>query len=294
MEEAETTLFKFKGYYFKSELIDVNFVENLDDFEIRDDDVFIITYPKSGTIWTQQLLSLIYFEEHRKRTANVDTIDYVPFLEYKFRLQIHFNKRPSPRLFCSHIPYYLAPRGLKKKKAKLIYVYRNPKDVLCSYFHFSNMLGSFKSTANIEEFMKDFLEGKVVGSLWFDHIKGWYEHKSHFNIQFIMYEDMKKDLRSSILRVCKFLGKKLNEEEVDAVMRQATFENMKSDPLANYTTILRTSAEHLKNYEIFLRKGTIGDWKNHMTVEQNERFDKIFQREMKDFPLKFIWDINEE
>lgn len=43
---------------------------------------------------------------------------------------------------------------------QLIYVYRNPKDVLCSYFHFSNMLGSFKSTANIEEFMKDFLEGK--------------------------------------------------------------------------------------------------------------------------------------
>lgn len=59
------------------------------------------------------------------------------------------------------------------------------------------------------------------------------------------------------MTVCKFLGKKLNEEEVDAVMRQATFENMKSDPLANYTTILKTSAEHLKNYEFFLRKGEV-------------------------------------
>ncbi|KAK2508003.1 hypothetical protein MC885_009938 [Smutsia gigantea] len=293
MDKAEKYLFKFKGYYFIPDIIDVNFIENLDDFEIRDDDVFIITYPKSGTIWAQQLLSLIYFEEHRKRTANVDTVDRVPFLEYNIR-QVHFNKRPSPHLFCSHIPFYLAPRGLQKKKAKIIYLYRNPKDVLCSYFHFSNMLRNFKSTANIEEFMELFLEGKVAGSLWFDHIKGWYEHKSHFNIQFIMYEDMKKDLRSSTLRVCKFLGKELSEEELDAVMRQATFENMKSDPLANYTNVLKTSAEYLTDYGFFLRKGTIGDWKNHMTVAQNERFDKIFQREMKDFPLKFIWDINEE
>ncbi|XP_036749461.2 amine sulfotransferase-like [Manis pentadactyla] len=293
MEDTEKFLFTFKGFSFACYGIDVGFLENLDDFEIRDDDVFIITYPKSGTMWSQQLLSLIYFEEHHKRSANVETIDRVPFLENNSPRR-NFDKIPSPRLFCSHIPYYLAPRGLKNRKAKIIYVYRNPKDVMCSFFHFSNMMRILKPSTNMEEFMKLFLEGKVTGSLWYDHIKGWYEHKCHFNIQFIMYEDMIKDLRSSILKVCKFLGKELNKEDMDAVMSQAMFENMKSDQRANYENVLKRRPEIRRTDGHFLCKGTIGDWKNHMTIAQNERFDKIFQREMKDLPLKFIWDINEE
>ncbi|XP_043448115.1 amine sulfotransferase-like [Prionailurus bengalensis] len=291
MEDADSFLFKFKGYHFGREELDIGFIENLDDFVIRESDVFIITYPKSGTSWFQQLLSLIYFEEHRKGIGNLETVDRVPFFEYNFR-KMDFVERPSPRLFATHLPYYLVPRGLKNKKAKIIYIYRNPKDVMCSYFHFSKNV-TLQVTSSFEEFMEQFLEGKVLGSLWFDHIKGWYEHKSLFNIQFLMYEEVKKDLKGSLSKVCKFLGKELSEEEMDSIVRQATFQNMKYDPRANYKNIIKTRYG-LEAKGHFLRKGTIGDWKNHMTVEQNERFDKIFQRKMKDFPLKFIWDMNEE
>ncbi|KAK2498314.1 hypothetical protein MC885_003103 [Smutsia gigantea] len=221
--KTEKFLFKFKGYNFIHSEIDVDFLENLDDFEMRDDDVLIITYPKS---------------EYHKRMANVETVDQLPFLEYNVAGR-HFDKRPSPRLFCSHLPYYLAPRGLKNKKAKVIYVYRNPKDVLCSSFHFSNMMRAREPSSNMDEIIEHFLEGKVYGSLWFDNIKGWYEQKSHFNIQFIMYEDMIKDLRSAILKVCKFLGKEMSEEDMDVAVRQATLEIMKSDPLANFENALK-------------------------------------------------------
>ncbi|XP_059033743.1 amine sulfotransferase-like [Mustela lutreola] len=291
MEDMEKFLFRFKGYYFNHSSLDISFIENLDNFEIRENDVFIITYPKSGTIWFQQLLSLIYSEEHRKGTGKLETKDRVPFFEYKTP-EMDFEERPSPRLFSTHLPYYLVPSGLKNKKAKIIYVYRNPKDVMCSYFHFAkNVMLQF--TGTFEEFMKQFLEGRVVGSLWFDHIKGWYEHRSLFNIQFMTYEEMKKDPRCSVLKICKILGKVLSAEDIDAVVRQATFENMKDDPLANYDNIKAIAfGPNAKGH--FLRKGTIGDWKNHLTVEQNERFDQIFQREMKDFSLEFIWDMNED
>ncbi|XP_075859148.1 amine sulfotransferase-like [Microcebus murinus] len=292
MEDLERDLLTFEGFYFHRKACDTGVLENLDDFELRDDDVFVVTYPKSGTIWAQQILSLIYFEEHRKRTENLESHHRVPFLEYCSR-DIDFASRPSPRLFVTHLPYYLVPRGLKDKKAKIIYIYRNPKDVMCSYFHFLNTYPVYKAADTIDAFMKQFLEGKVVGNLWFDHIRGWYEHRNYFNIQFMMYEEMKKDLRSSVFKLCKFLGEDLSEETMDTVVRQATFENMKNDPLANNENALYWNFGPKLREGHFLRKGTIGDWKNQMTVEQNERFDKIFQKQMKDIPLQFIWDVNE-
>ncbi|XP_008850408.1 amine sulfotransferase-like [Nannospalax galili] len=292
MDNTDTYLFNYKGYNFEKPLVKIGDLENMEDFEIRDDDVFIITYPKSGTIWTQQILSLIYFEGHRNSTENIQTLDRAPFFEYNIH-NVNFDKMLSPRVLTSHLPYYLVPKGLKNKKAKILYIYRNPKDILTSYFHFSKWLVTLEATHTIEHFMEKFLDGKVVGSRWFDHIRGWYEHRHNFNILFMRYEDLKKDLRSSVLKICSFLEKKLSEEDVDTVVRQATFQNMRSDPRANYDDIIKNEIG-TRNEGKFLRKGTIGDWKHHLTVVQNERFDSIFQKNMKNFPLKFIWDMNEE
>ncbi|KAF5919981.1 hypothetical protein HPG69_014347, partial [Diceros bicornis minor] len=236
MDNTDTYLFNFKGFYFVRSLVNVDLLKNIDDFEIRDDDVFIITYPKSehkmiGVVGAMlygvanaaqryngvRILSLIYFEGHRNRTEIVDTSDRVPFLEYNIG-KVDNYRRPSPRLFASHLPYYLAPKGLKNKKAKVChrnslwtfsqtkilssnivlqhnsstFLQINPKDVLISYFHFSNLMALLEATDNLEHFMKRFLDGKVYGNLWFDHIRAWYEHRSELNILFMMYEEMKK------------------------------------------------------------------------------------------------------
>ncbi|XP_045150222.1 amine sulfotransferase-like [Echinops telfairi] len=105
---------------------------------------------------------------------------------------------------------------------------------------------------------------------------------------------MKKDLRSCVLKICSFLEKELSDETVDDVVRKATFQNMKSDPQANYNKIIKEEVGVRTDDVCFLRKGTVGDWKHHLTVEQSEMFDRIFQRKMKDIPLKFTWDVKEE
>ncbi|XP_004422444.1 PREDICTED: amine sulfotransferase-like [Ceratotherium simum simum] len=247
MDNTDTYLFNFKGFYFVRSLVNVDLLKNIDDFEIRDDDVFIITYPKSEHKMIGVVGAMLYGVANAAQRYN-----------------------------------------------GIIYIYRNPKDVLISYFHFSNLMALLEATGNLEHFMKRFLDGKVCANLWFDHIRAWYEHRSELNILFMMYEEMKKDLRSSVLKISSFLEKELSDEDVEAIVKQATFQNMKFDPQANYQHLLKHEWGTRTNEGDFLRKGTVGDWKHHLTVEQNERFDRIFQKKMKDFPLKFIWDINEE
>ncbi|KAH1173716.1 amine sulfotransferase-like [Mauremys mutica] len=290
MEPSEF-LFKHKGFYFVPDIVTREYIDSLEDFEIRDSDVFVVTYPKSGTVWTQNILSLIYHEGHRDGTENMEIIDRVPWLEYNIR-NMDYVRRPSPRLFASHLPYYLVPRDLKNRRAKVIYVARNPKDVTVSYFHFSSLSVLLETTPDFNVFLERFLAGKVVAGSWLDHITGWSTHRDDFNILFLTYEEMKKDLRGAVLKICKFLGKQLNEKELETVVEKATFDQMKTDPRANYEFMKGNLLERGKGH--FLRKGTVGDWKNIMTVAQSERFDNVFKEKMKDLSSTFNWDTNDD
>lgn len=60
-----------------------------------------------------------------------------------------------------------------------------------------------------------------------------------------------------MLKICSFLEKELSEEDVDAVVRQATFQKMKADPRANYEHIIKDELGTRNNTGAFLRKGDI-------------------------------------
>uniref|UniRef100_A0A8C9F345 Sulfotransferase n=1 Tax=Pavo cristatus TaxID=9049 RepID=A0A8C9F345_PAVCR len=208
----------------------------------------------SGTVWTLNILSLILHEDYRNGTEHTEIMDRIPWVEYNIKKK-DFASLPLPRVFATHLPYYLTPRDLRNKKGRV-----------------SELISTIYA--------------------WFDHISGWYNHANDFNILFLTYEEMKKDLRSAVLKICNFIGKKLSEKEIESVVRQATFENMQKDPRANYENMPEDIA--MKGKGRFLRKGTVGDWKNTMTVAQSERFDEVLKEKIQTLPIKFTWDIDSE
>ncbi|XP_051999288.1 amine sulfotransferase-like [Xyrauchen texanus] len=289
-ETPDYKLVPHRGFNLISGIHSPEEVDKIQNWEIRDSDIFVITYPKSGTIWLQQILSLIEVKGDVTATNDQLTSERIPWIEL-IGSHKRFDSAPSPRIRVSHLQYKFMPLGLKNKKGKVIYVARNPKDVLVSYFHFHKYATMLETPKDFESFFENFLEGNVYGNCWFEHIKTWFSHKEEMNFLYITYEEMIKDLQSVVERISSFLGKSLTPQQVNDVVQHSTFKNMKNNPQANYKLVPCNLLNHQQGS--FLRKGTIGDWKNYFTVAQNERLDKVYQQNMQDFPFSFIWDTSD-
>uniref|UniRef100_A0A8C0FDA5 Sulfotransferase n=1 Tax=Bubo bubo TaxID=30461 RepID=A0A8C0FDA5_BUBBB len=197
------------------------------------------------------------------------TMERIPWLEYRTENR-DYAALPLPRVFATHLPYYLLPRDLRNKRGRIIYVTRNPKDVMVSYYHFSKYISTLEEIPDFNLFMERFLAGKVLASSWLDHVAGWYSHAEDFNILFVTYEEMKKH------REPHLAGQQQgNAEEVrNCFPRLALCSGLWRDA---------RSASHFPLLP--LSSGIVGDWKNIMTVAQNERFDKVLTEKMKTLDL---------
>ncbi|XP_069623592.1 sulfotransferase 2B1-like isoform X1 [Ranitomeya imitator] len=283
--------FEYKGVLYPNQSMSkevLEFVEN--EFQVRDDDVYNITYPKSGTTWMVEILSLIQKNGDPTWSNTVLNWERVPWIEefdYAEKLQ---QSEEHPRLITSHLHRNMFMKSFNGSKAKIIYTIRDPKDVAVSLYYFSTMSTYFKDPKNMDNLIREFLTENIPYGSWFNHVKGWMGLLGKDNFMFQTYEDLKKDLRGSVIKICRFLGKELDDEAVDSVVKHASFKNMKQNNMANYSLAPLDWMDLEKGP--FMRKGIVGDWKNHFTVAQNEYFDKIYKAEMKDFSVKFPWDTN--
>uniref|UniRef100_A0A8D0BZ60 Sulfotransferase n=1 Tax=Salvator merianae TaxID=96440 RepID=A0A8D0BZ60_SALMN len=235
----------------------------------------------------QEILGLIRKNGDPTWVRSVPVQDRSPWIEPDQCFEIAM-KCPPPRFMASHLPIQLFPKSFLQSKAKVIYTMRNPKDVVISHYYHAKCLRGSKQPETLEEHMKEFLTGNVPYGSWFDHIKGWMEMKNRPNVFFITYEELQKNLRGGVEKICHFLGKELTSEQIDSVVENASFEKMKDNKMSNFSMMPDTIMDKTKGK--LLRKGISGDWKNHFTVAQNEYFDRVYQENMQDVNITLSWE----
>ncbi|XP_074076324.1 sulfotransferase 2A1-like [Macrotis lagotis] len=234
------------------------------------------------------ILSLIISKGDPTWIKSASALKRSPWIE---NLNIHeANKnKADPRLFTSHLPIQLFPKSFFTSKAKVIYLARNPKDILVSLHHFQSQIPLFLSHSTFDHNFAEFLQGNVVYGSWFDHIKGWLPMRDSEKVLFLTYEELHQDLRVSVEKICQFLDKELSEEEISSVLENASFQVMKNHKLENGEVVTIENKEPFKI--MVMRKGICGDWKNYFTVTQMETFNKMYQEKMKGLGQDlFPWD----
>ncbi|OXB74358.1 UNVERIFIED_CONTAM: hypothetical protein H355_002423 [Colinus virginianus] len=279
------------------------------EFLVRDDDVFNITYPKSGTtgmaeggqrgtVWMTEILSLIRSRGRPSWSQTVLNSDRMPWFSTRLGLEAALSY-PSPRLLTCHLPRHIFPKSFSHSTAKVIYTLRDPRDVVVSYFYFCQMCNSYEDPVSFEQFLRDFLNGDLPHGSWFEHVRGWMQMKDRENFFFITYEELKQDLRGSVRCLCHFLGQDLDDDAISSVVQNASFTAMRQNPMCSSILLPADIMDQTKGQ--FLRKGKnipssgiCGDWKNHFTVTQSETFNRIYQERMQGLNVAFPWDRNQD
>ncbi|XP_048119617.1 sulfotransferase family 5A, member 1 [Alosa alosa] len=256
-------------------------------FPFQDSDTLIVSYPKSGTTWMQEMVTLILSRGDPTPSQTVPNWARAPWLEQYYCPQV-LSAAQGPRVLTTHLPYHTLAPALRGSKTRVIYIARNPRDVAVSYYHFHHMAKFLPEPGSFEEFLNNFLEGKVHYGSWFNHVKGWTDPKKDIeNFFFITYEEMLKDLRGSLQRVSSFLQCPLQEEEINRAQEQCSFSTMKDNDMVNYKLVTQDIMDHSRGK--FMRKGKSGDWRNTFHEYQSRDFDAVYEAQMQESHLKLMW-----
>jgi len=214
-------------------------------------------YPKSGGSWLGQMLG--------------EALG-VPFPR---------NCMPAIRSSIMHDHYYHS-WGMKN----VVVLFRDGRDVMVSWYHhclFYNERGNsrlvdivrrdlpFNDYDNVSENLPAFIEyaftrQKHPDFSWSEFVRKWYGKQ---NVVYCRYEDLRVRTAEELRRVVFDLsGTELEPAIAESIADRFSFSRQAG----------RTPGE--ENKSSFLRKGLVGDWKNHFNEEARKLFDQYAGKEL--------------
>ncbi|KAH9500072.1 Sulfotransferase 1E1 [Bulinus truncatus] len=277
-------LFRYRGYVFPDYV--VNDIKRNLHFEVREDDIWVVSFPKAGTTWLQEIVYLINNGADFENASQVNIEERFPFFEWIYPGKEVLNKMESPRLIKTHMPLSVLPNQMKDKKPKIIYITRNPKDTVVSYYFFITkfVIDDQSFVGTFDDYCQLFLDGLVHYGPWWKHVKEAWDRRGDDNIMVLFYEDLQEDLHKAVRDIADFLNKPLTSHQVDAIVKHCSFDNMKNNKSVNYDWLKEVGTA--KTEENFMRKGQVGDWRNHLTKEFIDKMDEMVGTKLEGVPIR--------
>ena len=217
------------------------------NFAIYPDDTFLVSYPRSGNTWTRFLIANLVYPDKDVSFLNIERL--IP--DTSSQSNRAMRRTPRPRLIKIH-EYF------DHRCRKVIYIARDPRDVVLSYYDFQRKYRHFEDGYPLERYVDDCIQGRLSSAgwgTWGENVASWlYTRGKTKGFLLLRYEDMMEDPARELTRVAAFLG-------IDA------------DPARIQNAVDKSSADRMREME----KRESGQW----VATRNHRQDIPFVRVAK-------------
>lgn len=238
--------------------------------EVRPDDVFIVSYPRSGNTWMRFLVGNLVYPDEPITFSNLER--KVPDIYQN--AGGFLSSMPSPRVLKSH--EYYDPRY-----GTVIYLVRDPREICVSYYHDHLKYRKIEDGYPIDEFVRRYVSGDLdPHGPWGEHVGNWIEaRKGTENFLLIRYEDLASKTYKTTTEVALFLGIGASPARLQTIIEQSSFSSLQTleTEQAHLWKMTRRSRKDIR----FVRAGQIESWKDQLSIGSVKWIEREWSQQMR-------------
>jgi hypothetical protein len=219
------------------------------------DDIYLVSYPKSGNTWTRFLIANLVHPEKNPDFSNINAL--LPDLEEMSKRDLA--RAARPRILKSH--QYFDPRY-----PKTIYVVRDPRDVVLSEYYFDIKRRAIAEDFPLPQFVSRFVRGELNHpyGTWGENAASWF-YTRHGDPRFLLvkYEALQSGAMEEMGRIARFLGVSADAKRLALAIEQSSADRMRE--LEKKQAHLWSSTRETRKDKPFVRSAKSGGWKAELS-----------------------------
>ena len=272
--------------------------------------IWLASYPKSGNTLLRSILSAYFYsEEGEFKFNNLYKISQFPAVDHFLRLGVNpndesevfknfinaqnlINEEGKAKFFKTHsrlCQMYGSNFTDLKNTLGVIYIVRDPRNVVTSFAHHYNLTVDQATEALFDEkrfMLKTDKNCSVSLGSWNSNFKSWKELEKKNKYLLVKYEDLVDKKKSTMLKIFKFLdylGLKVNLDMVrlNKAIKSTDFDKMKNLE-KNETFYEAVVDEKTGKRKAFFNLGPKNDWRSILGEKNREKIEECFKEEMRE------------
>lgn len=254
--------------------------------EVWTDDIFLVSFPKSGNTWTRFLLGNLMNPDKPVGFADIERV--VPDIAVCPRAD--FRRIRRPRLIKSH-------DGFDPRYRRVIYIIRDPRDVAVSLYYYAKKVKNIDDSFSLDAFIKRlFVPGRSYSGTWGENAGSWLvnvtnitefclphngvnPHSAGFagakmvapgasghgrKFLLVRYEDLLEDAQAGLRRIAEFLGLEASPERIDQAVARSSADSMRK--LESAQNLQWATTRETRKDIPFVRQAKSGQWRTALSA----------------------------